>query len=466
MIREFNISELIDVLSADLKGADVAVKNISTDTRNIQKGDLFVALKGHNFNGHKFLAQAKASGAVAAVVDELVEDDGGLPLLCVADALIALGKIAAWNRQQFKGLVTAVTGSAGKTSVKSMMADVLSASGNVLATKGNLNNHIGAPLTLLELDEAVTNAVIELGASGQGEIDYTAQLTQPDIAVITNVSGAHLEGFGSIEIIAQTKGEIIDAVHDGGYVVLNHDDQFFAQWVERAKGRQVVSFGHHEDADVRAININCHENGCDFDVVVKANQEGDQQVSVKLPLLGEHNVMNALAAIGVGISAGIKLEVIAEKLASLSAVAGRMQWRESESGVRILDDSYNASPASVKAAIDVIKLWKDKAWLVLGDMAELGAESKHIHEEIGEYAKQEGLSNFVAVGKYCRYAVEAFGDGGHWFAHQADLIKFLQKTVQVDHVILVKGARSAAMDKVVTAMIEMPACSNSLVGDQ
>lgn len=456
MMRTYKLSELLAELNntmpgSRLLGADVEIKNLCSDTRSIKAGDLFVALKGPNFNGHKFISQAKAKGAVAALVDEPIEfadDQDQLPLLMVSDVLIAFGKIAAFNRQAFKGLVTAITGSAGKTSVKSMMADLLSVKGPVLSTRGNLNNHIGAPITLLEINQQVNSAVIELGASGQGEIDYTAQLTQPDIAVITNVSGAHLEGFGSIKIIAETKGEIIDALPAEGVAVLNHDDVYFSQWQTRAGQRRVISFGQHSDSDVRAADVRCHENGCQFTLVV-----GEQQQIINLPLLGEHNVSNALAAAAVAVAAGIELKQIAEKLEQLTAVAGRMQWRTTASGVKILDDSYNASPASVKAAIDVIKIWQDKAWLVLGDMAELGTEAKHIHQEIGVYAKQAGIKNVVAVGNYCRHLVESFAQGGHWFAHQHDLINYLQKQVKQDHVVLIKGARSAAMDNVVSAMV-------------
>jgi UDP-N-acetylmuramoyl-tripeptide--D-alanyl-D-alanine ligase len=296
-----------------------------------------------------------------------------------------------------------------------------------------------------------------LGASGAGEIAYTAQFAKPDVVILTNVSSAHLEGFGSIEIIMRTKGEIIDALAGNGCAILNADDIFYTDWVLRAGTRKVLSFGIENYADVMAKNIICDERGSRFDVVYQ-----QQGVACEVPLLGQHNVLNALSAIAAGLALGLELEKIVLQFKTLPMVDGRLQWVDGEGQIRILNDSYNASPASVKAAIDVLALWQEKAWLVLGDMAELGDDSAAIHAEIGEYAQQKGIANFVATGTACRDAIAAFKQTlasqetanrrAHWFEKQSELLSYINEHKQPDQVFLVKGSRSAGMDKVVTAL--------------
>lgn len=472
MMTSFSLQDLAQGIQArceQLAESQLSLKatHINTDTRTVKSGEVFLALRGNNFDGHRYLTQAQKSGAVAAIVDETFanehkDQNSTLPLLIVADTLMALGQAGLWNRKKFNGPLIAITGSAGKTSVKSMAAHVMQLVGNCWATPGNFNNHIGAPLTLLGLEEKHQAAVIELGASGKGEIAYTAQFAQPDVAIITNVSGAHLEGFGSIETIMKTKGEIIDSLSPDGCAVLNADDQFYADWLLRAGDRQVLSFGINNFADVMAKNIICDESGCRFDVVyLQPGTEQEQIAHCEIPLLGQHNVLNALSAIAAGLAFELDLEAICSQLKTLPMVHGRLQWVAGEGGIRILNDSYNASPASVKAAIDVLSLWKEKAWLVLGDMAELGDESAAIHAEMGEYAGQKGIENFVATGRACRHAVEAFKNtvsnevekrSAHWFEQQSELLNYINKNKQADQVFLVKGSRSAAMDKVVSAL--------------
>jgi UDP-N-acetylmuramoyl-tripeptide--D-alanyl-D-alanine ligase len=315
---------------------------------------------------------------------------------------------------------------------------------------------------LLGLEQKHKSAVIELGASGEGEIAYTAQFAQPDVAILTNVSGAHLEGFGSIETIMRTKGEIIDSLSADGCAVLNADDVFYTDWVLRAGARNILTFGINNYADVMAQNIVCDENGSRFDVVYQAQGIEPQSIACEIPLLGQHNVLNALSAIAAGLALGLELEKISTQLKTLPMVAGRLQWVDGEGQIRILNDSYNASPASVKAAIDVLALWKEKAWLVLGDMAELGDDSAAIHAEIGEYAQQSGIANFVATGSACRHAVEAFKQtlvtqdvanrSAHWFDQQSELLSYINDNKQSGQIFLVKGSRSAGMDKIVTAL--------------
>jgi UDP-N-acetylmuramoyl-tripeptide--D-alanyl-D-alanine ligase len=467
MMVSFSLTELAQVLSAVIKNADtqadeIQAQRINTDTRTIQQGDVFLALRGDNFDGHDYLKQAHANGAVAAIVDDQYVADQTplnslLPLLVVTDTLLALGQASLWNRQKFTGPLIAITGSAGKTSVKSMASHMMQLLGDCWATKGNFNNHVGAPLTLLGLEPQHKSAVIELGASGAGEIAYTAQFAKPDVVILTNVSSAHLEGFGSIEIIMRTKGEIIDALAGNGYAILNADDIFYTDWVLRAGTRKVLSFGIENYADVMAKNIICDERGSHFDVVYQ-----QQGVACEVPLLGQHNVLNALSAIAAGLALGLELEKIVLQFKTLPMVDGRLQWVDGEGQIRILNDSYNASPASVKAAIDVLALWQEKAWLVLGDMAELGDDSAAIHAEIGEYAQQKGIANFVATGTACRDAIAAFTQTlasqetanrhAHWFEKQSELLSYINEHKQPDQVFLVKGSRSAGMDKVVTAL--------------
>ena len=467
MMTSFTLLELATAMNAtlvpiDLQADAISAKKINTDTRSIAEGDIFLALRGENFDGHDFVMQAQENGAVAAIVDQAyIEENPPLtnqafPLLVVGDTLLALGQASLWNRKQFHGPLVAITGSAGKTSVKSMAAHMMELVGECWSTPGNFNNHIGAPLTLLGLKTQHKAAVIELGASGAGEIAYSSQFAKPDVAIITNVSGAHLEGFGSIETIMRTKGEIIDSLSADGCAVLNADDKFYADWVLRAEGRKVISFGIKNFADVMATNICCQEDGSRFDLVYQ-----QQSFPCSIPLLGEHNVMNALSAIAAGIAIHLDPEKICQQLKTLPAVAGRLQWVEGQEGIRILNDSYNASPASVKAAIDVLALWKDKAWLVLGDMAELGDDSAAIHAEMGEYASNAGIANLVATGSACYHAVEAFRNNisnddskrnANWFKQQSELLNYINNNKEPGQVFLVKGSRSAGMDKIVSAL--------------
>jgi UDP-N-acetylmuramoyl-tripeptide--D-alanyl-D-alanine ligase len=473
MMASFSLTELAQALSAvikqstvikdaDTQADEIQAQRINTDTRTIQQGDVFLALRGDNFDGHNYLKQAQTNGAIAAIVDDQYVADqtllnSSLPLLIVTDTLLALGQASLWNRQKFTGPLIAITGSAGKTSVKSMTSHMMQLLGDCWATQGNFNNHIGAPLTLLGLEPQHKAAVIELGASGAGEIAYTAQFAKPDVVILTNVSSAHLEGFGSIEIIMRTKGEIIDALAGNGCAVLNADDIFYTDWVLRAGTRKVLSFGIENYADVMAKNIICDEHGSRFDIVYQ-----QQCVACEVPLLGQHNVLNALAAIAAGLALGLELEKIVLQFKTLPMIDGRLQWVDGEGQIRILNDSYNASPASVKAAIDVLALWQEKAWLVLGDMAELGNDSAAIHAEIGEYAQQKGIANFVATGSACRDAIAAFTQTlasqetanrrAHWFEKQSELLSYINEHKQPDQIFLVKGSRSAGMDKVVTAL--------------
>ncbi|WP_265573436.1 UDP-N-acetylmuramoyl-tripeptide--D-alanyl-D-alanine ligase [Venatoribacter cucullus] len=446
MLKSFTVQEIAKVTGAQVMAdADLMVTGISTDSRTVQPGDLYVALRGERFDGHDFIAPAGNAGAVAALV-ETAQANAGIVQLQVANTLQALGELAGYNRSLFNGPVVAVTGSAGKTSVKQLMHSVLSQQFNTWMTQGNLNNHIGAPLSLLALQPQHEAAVIELGASGAGEIAYTAQWVKPVVGIITNAAEAHIEGFGSLEGVMQTKGELLDFIQPGGTAVLNADDPFYRRWSERAADKQQLSFGFSAAADVRAQNIQTDLQGSHFTLLF-----GAQQWPVNLPLLGEHNVRNALAVAAAGFALQLPAEKIIAGLQAAGAVSGRLQWVTGVQGQRILNDAYNANPASVKAAIHVLK-HAPRSWLVLGDMAELGADAVQQHADIGVYARRQGIQHVLATGPLSKATTDAFGAGAHWFATQNDLVRFLQQQTRQQDVILVKGSRSAGMDQVVTAL--------------
>ena len=451
MINAMTLEQIAEITQAEIFNNSqngTLINAVSKDTRTLKAGDLYIALTGENFDGHAFVNKAFELQAAAALVEE-VQADCALSQLKVTDTLLALGQLADFNRQQFSGPVVAVTGSAGKTTVKQLMASVLAQQFNTLVTKGNLNNHIGAPLTLLDINQDHQAAMIELGASAEGEIAYTAQWVKPHIGIITNASAAHIAGFGSLQHIVQTKGELLDFIQPNGTAVLNADDEFFPQWQARALKSfdvEIISFGLSEQAEVRAQNIKCDLAGSSFDLCYQ-----DKEYKVRLSLLGAHNVSNALAVAAAGFALDISAEKIIAGLEAVSSVAGRLQWQKGSKGQKILNDAYNANPASIKAAIQVLK-GAATSWLVLGDMAELGANEFAEHEAIGRFARQQGVQHLLATGELSKKTTEAFGDGAHWFATKQELVRYLHNNTQANDVILVKGSRSAGMEEVITGL--------------
>lgn len=451
MMTSVKLSALSECLNATLINGDALIQGVSTDTRNIHDGDLFIALKGERFDAHDFAAQAIDSGAVALVVDHPLALP--IPQLVVDDTRIALGLIGEYNRAFFTGTLIAVTGSSGKTTVKEMLATILSGVGETLFTQGNLNNDIGVPLTLLRLSEGHRYAVIEMGASGPNEIAYSVSLSHPDIAIVNNAMGAHLEGFGSLEGVVEAKGEIYDGLTNQGTAVVNADDPYAQRWLDRAKGKSILTFGLAAGADVRAQALFLQESGCyGFDLMYQ-----NESVAVRLNVLGRHNVCNALAAAAVSISAGLSLSQIASGLGKFSAVKGRMFSSQGVNGALVLDDSYNANPGSVRAAISMLSELNGERTLVLGDMGELGADEVSLHQEVGQFAAQMGIEKLFAVGRLSQFTVEAYKQaGGVCAEHMSDkseLVSRLQHEAHSAMVILVKGSRSAAMDQVVNCLV-------------
>ncbi|MBA1271977.1 UDP-N-acetylmuramoyl-tripeptide--D-alanyl-D-alanine ligase [Stutzerimonas azotifigens] len=450
MFDPMRLSQLVQPLSARLVGQDEQFSSVSTDSRAIEPGQLFVALTGPRFDGHDYLEQVAARGAVAALVERKVQG-AMLPQLVVADTRLALGQLGALNRDRFRGPVAAITGSSGKTSVKELLASILrSAFGEtgVLATRGNLNNELGVPLTLLELAPDHRAAVIELGASRMGEIAYTVGLVRPRVSVINNAGTAHVGEFGGPEKIVQAKGEILEGLSDGGVAILNRDDKAYAVWEKRAAGHRVLSFGLESAlADFYPGSIAYDLRGCPsftlFSPVGSAR--------VQLNLLGRHNVANALAAAAAAHALGMSLEHIVAGLQQLQPVKGRAVAQIAANGARVIDDSYNANPASMCAAVDVLTGFSGRKVLALGDMGELGEWAEEGHREVGAYAAGK-VDVLYGIGPLMTHAVAAFGAGGRHFADQPSLIEALQAERGSTTTILIKGSRSAAMDKIVAAL--------------
>jgi len=451
MSAMMTLQQAAKALDAVINSAgDVTFSGVSTDTRTLQSGDLFVALQGPNFDANTLLAQARDKGAVAAVVGRAVDD--ALPQLQVADTRLALGQLAADWRRQFQGKVVAVTGSNGKTTVKEMLAAILAQRGEVLATAGNLNNDIGMPLTLLRLRKEHRYAVIEMGANHVGEIAYLTSLARPDVAVVNNVAGAHTEGFGSLENIAKAKAEIWQGLADDGVAVVNVDDGFASDWLTLLADRLKLTFG--TGADVSLLSQDGFVwNGERFANAFSLNTPVGQ-LDVQLPLAGQHNVANAMAATAAAIALDVPLTAIKAGLEQMVPVKGRLQPKTSAYGQLLLDDSYNANPTSVRAAIEVLATLAGETILVLGDMAELGAEAEALHRELGGFAKAQKIDALYGVGQMSRHTVDGFGQGAHWFETQAQLNGALSQYLADGHqaTLLVKGSRSAAMDKVVDAL--------------
>lgn len=451
MLKALRLSEISAALNARLIGEDCAFDAVSTDSRAIQSGQLFIALTGPNFDGHAYLADVAAKGAVAALVEREVAD-APLPQLLVADTRLALGRLGALNRRAYGGPLVAVTGSSGKTTVKEMLASILRTAfgaqgGAVLATRGNLNNDLGAPLTLLELAPEHVAAVIELGANHVGEIAYTVGLTRPQVAIITNAGTAHVGEFGGPEKIVEAKGEILEGLGEGGVAVLNRDDAAFALWQRRAGDKRVLSFAlHNPAADFHVSDLDRDARGCSAFTLHCA----DGLARIQLNLLGEHNVANALAASAAARALSVPLVDIKNGLENLQPVKGRAVAQLASNGVRVIDDSYNANPASICAAVDILAGFSGRTVLVLGDMGELGAWAEQAHRDVGSYAAGK-VAALYAVGPLMAHAVAAFGADGRHFADQAGLIEAL-RSEQGDTTILIKGSRSAAMDKVVAAL--------------
>lgn len=452
MIAPLKLTQVADYcrasLNAEVSNGDAEFSHVNTDTRTLVAGELFVALRGENFDAHNFLTQA-AEKKVCGLVVEKFDANISLPQLIVKDTLLALGQIAAMNRKAFSKPVLAITGSSGKTTVKTMLANILRECGNVHATKGNLNNHIGVPLTLLQLNAEHEFAVIEMGASAIGEIAYLCSLAKPQVTMINNVMPAHIAGFGSIEGVAQAKGEIYQGLTNADTAIINIDDKFSTQWLANIKAKVIQVSLNSSQADCCAQKVEFSADTVQFDLVIYS-----EKISITLNALGEHSVRNALMAAAMAYAVGANLNNIKQGLENFSPVGGRMSRHIGINQSLVIDDSYNANPGSVRAAIDVLSAREGKRILVLGDLGELGENAEDLHAQLGAYAKQKNIDHFFTLGVLTKHASEAFGEqaGLHHFTERDLLITTLKNIAASDSTILIKGSRSAKMDLVVKAL--------------
>ncbi len=444
----WRLSEILSATGGRLSVADRVICGVSTDTRAVGQGQLFVALRGERFDAHDFLEQAVAAGAAALLVADAAKVPAGVPAIVVDDTRIALGRLAAAWRARFSLPVIAVTGSNGKTTTKEMIAAILRThfGDAVLATRGNFNNDIGLPLTLLGLNETHRAAVIEMGMNHPGEIAYLAPLGAPTVAVVTNAQRAHLEGMGDLEEVAREKGSIFAGLGADGVAVINADDPYAATWRSMAGDRQVCSFGIAHAADVHA---DIRQHGLETLLGLRTPQGN---AAFRLPVPGAHNVRNALAAAAACLAAGIPLAAVGAGLESFSGVKGRLQVRAGRAGAVILDDTYNANPDSVRAGIDVLAATIGRKLLVLGDMGEIGEASGQYHDEIGGYAKSQGVDRLFALGDAAQQAARNFGEGARHFCNIEKLIAAVDKEMGPETTVLVKGSRFMKMERVADAL--------------
>ena len=438
-----SIAEAASRLAARTSGADVRFAGVSTDSRSIARGELFVALRGERFDGHEFLTAAAARGAAAAMVDRDYRGPFPLPVIIVADTKRALGELARHWRRRFSPVLIAVTGSNGKTTVKEMIAAILRqhAGGEaVLATSGNLNNDIGVPLTLLRLRREHRCCAIELGMNHRGEIALLAALAAPTIALVNNAQREHLEFMGSVEEVAAENASVYDALAANGIAIVNADDAQAAYFRRRAGRRAVVDFGL-ERGMVRGTYV---LKGLSSELRLQTPQG---QATATLAIPGLHNVRNALAAAACAHAAGIDAPTIAAGVSAFRPYTGRLQVKVARGGLTVIDDSYNANPDSVRAAIDVLASCPAPTVLVLGDMGEVGPQGPEFHREIGAYAKSRGISRLLALGEAAAHAVDAFGEGARHFTDVAPLAAAID-----GRTVLVKGSRFMRMERVVAAL--------------
>ena len=441
-----DLAEAAAALGGRVEGANASFCGVTTDSRAITGGDLFVALKGERFDGHRFLEEAARRGAVAALTSRRVESAIPIAQLVVADTRLALGQLAAHWRARFAIPLVALTGSNGKTTVKEMLGAILAAHAGsraaVLATAGNLNNDIGMPLTLLALRAEHRFAVIEMGMNHSGEIDYLTRIAQPTVALVNNAQRAHVGMLGSLEAIARAKGEIYAGLGEHGHAVVNADDAFAPYWTGLNAGRPVVTFGFADDAHVRARPVNA-------DWAFHTPAGG---FVVHLRVAGEHNVRNALAACAAAHALAIPTAAMQSALAAFAGVPGRLQRRAGPHGSTVIDDTYNANPESMKAAIKVLAAEPGRRVFVMGDMGELGAGSPAMHAEVGEFARRQGIESLLALGEESRNAAHAFGAGARHFLELPPLIEAAREEAEGGATLLVKGSRFMQMERVADAL--------------
>jgi UDP-N-acetylmuramoyl-tripeptide--D-alanyl-D-alanine ligase len=449
-------ADAAQVSGGQLIGEDSRYDVVSSDSRTLPAGSLFVALRGPNFDGADFVAAAAARGAVAALVERRVA--APLTQIVVPDALRALQQLASAWRAEFDCPIVGVAGSNGKTTAKTMTGAILSRMGPCMATQGNLNNHIGVPLTLMRLAATYRSAVVEMGANRIGDVAELVKIAGPTIGLITNAGAEHLEGFGDLDGVAKGEGEMVAGLSPEATAIINADDPYAGYWRSIASARRIVTFGAADGGAVSGVPADFAAQD-----VVQSIEQGEFQTRFtlhcplgKCPIVlkagGAHNIANALAAAAAAATAGASLEDIASGLADFRAVAGRLQLKAGPRGSWIIDDSYNANPSSVRAGLEVLRSLSGATWLVLADMAELGEQTADLHAHVGSYARDCGVKRLFAMGTQSSRAVETFGVGGEWFADPNALIRRLQAELSPGVTVLIKGSRVNRLERVVQAL--------------
>ncbi len=443
------LSEIAQAVNGELIGADALAEGVSTDSRKIGQGQLFVALKGERFDAHEFLEAALNAKAAGVLVSQREAVPPGLSAVLVTDTRLALGQLAAAWRAQFDLPLIGVTGSNGKTTTKEMIASILRAAFGdaVLATQGNFNNDIGLPLTLLGLNSTHQAAVIEMGMNHPGEIDYLTQIARPTAAVVTNAQRAHLEGMGGLNEVAREKGSIFNGLQDGGVAAIALDSPFAALWQNIVRQHQSLTFGTSLEATVRGELV---QHGLETRLTLRYQQNA-AEIALQLP--GKHNANNAIAAAAACLAAGIDFAAVATGLSQFAGVKGRLQKRAMSNGALVLDDTYNANPDSVRAGIDVLASTVGRKILVLGDMGEIGDASAQYHDEVGGYAKSQGVDRLFSLGNSSEVASRSFGDGAKHFKDAVALVAAVKKQIDINTTVLVKGSRFMKMERISDALV-------------
>lgn len=443
-----HLSQIAKAIDGTLSGQDIAFSQLASDTRKLEQGTVFIALKGESFDAHDFIEQAIEKGAAAIIAEKSkVTKELPVPTLWVKDTTLALGKLAHFWRMQFDIPVIGITGSCGKTTVKSMLGEVLSLVGPTLVPEGSFNNQFGLPFTLLQLKPSHQFGILEIGTNGFGEIAYLTQMSSPTISTITNVNPAHLQGLKTLDNVAQEKGDIYKFLSPNGVAIINQDEPYADLWRNKLSGQPVMTFGL-EQADVTAKNLTLKFGQSQFDLMIHG-----KAYPCQLQVSGNHNVKNALTVAAIATALKISPNIIVKGLSQFTGVKGRLKTHQTSEGVIVIDDSYNANPASLKAAIDVLSQASGDKVLVMGDMAELGDMSENFHREIGHYAKEKGVDRLYAVGQFSQNAIQPFGQGAQHFNDKKALLEALTPTLKPETTVLIKGSRSARMEEVLTALV-------------
>jgi len=445
------LTELASAVDGTLSGKDTLFTGVSIDGRTINPGDLYVAISGERFDGHHFVEQARQAGATACLIEQATATD--FASVTVDKTRLALGRLASYWRQRFDFPVIAITGSNGKTTVKELTTAILSQQFHTLATTGNLNNELGVPLTLLKITTEHQAAVVEMGANHPGEISYLTGLAQPTIGIVTNAGSAHLEGFGDLQGVANAKGELFANLTHHGVAIMNADDVFYPDWKNMAGRAKILSFGLSQQADVRATCLKTEHAAQITNSKFMLEYRGQQQ-AVTLPLAGQHNVMNALAAAAAGIAAGLSLQVIADGLASAVPVSGRLQVISGLNQSIIVNNCYNANPSSVEVALQTIQDMSAERWCVLADFGELGEHSEALHKQLARQARHYGISRLFATGDLTRLTAKEFGAGAEFYQTQDELAQTLKQRLHEDVVVLIKGSRAQKLEAIVGALVD------------